>query len=122
MMTQRVIGWTLLLLLRTILAVCSKFQCISNVTFFLISFLLIFFLFELHRLENTTKKILLFTTFSTEVNGASIDAVIAGLKQLDIELIVVYVNNIVSYIQSAMLFEQCVILYLSLLQTEQRTW
>ncbi|XP_055297280.1 X-ray repair cross-complementing protein 5 [Sitodiplosis mosellana] len=46
-------------------------------------------------LKKTTKKILLFTTFTTDVNDAeNIDKVIGGLKHLEIELIVVTKNVI----------------------------
>lgn len=45
-------------------------------------------------IDKCTKKILLFTTFSNKVNGSSLHAVITGLKQLEIELIVVTKNVI----------------------------
>lgn len=119
MMMSRAIGWMRLLLPRTIFADWSKFHhnhivrnCIPNFSFS--------FAFSL---DHFTKKIMLFTTFSTKVNHASFDAVIAGLGQLGIELIVVYVIFLI--IVSTILFEQCFILYLylslSLSHIEQRT-
>lgn len=42
------------------------------------------------RLKGASKKILLFSTFSTEVNVEDADAVIKDLKELDIQLIAMY--------------------------------
>lgn len=42
-----------------------------------------------------SKKIVLFTTFSTRVNPDSVDDAIAGLKQFNIELSVMFVFNLI---------------------------
>lgn len=41
--------------------------------------------------EKCVKKIILFTTFTTEVNSENVDRIIDGLKGLEIDLIVMYV-------------------------------
>lgn len=41
----------------------------------------------------TSRKIVLFTTFSTPVNPDSVEEAIAGLKQFNIELTVMFVFN-----------------------------
>lgn len=92
-MVSQAIGWMPLWLQWIISTIWCEWQFCWLTTEehgLLLYFVEYLFCISVHRLKkNVKKKILLFSTFTTDVSGAeNIDKVIGGLKQFEIELIV----------------------------------